>query len=395
MTAYSKKPIFLDYSATTPVDPRVVEAMLPYWTEAYGNPSSSHSYGRAANQGLEESRRSIARILNAHPSEIIFTGCGSEADNMALRGAMWAARQEGRGNHMITSVIEHEAILATAHQLNEVFGFDLTVVGVDEDGRVDPAEVEAAIRPDTVLISIMAANNEIGTIQPIMEIGELARQHGALFHSDAVQAAAIWPWDMETQPVDMLTLAAHKFYGPKGVGILYLRRGVNLVSSLTGGSQEEGRRAGTSNVAFAVGAAKALEIATETRQDYLDHCIPLRDRLIAGVLEQFSPADCQLTGHREDRLPYHTSFVFNGLTGSDILMHLDLLGIAGSSGSACSSGNPAPSKILESLGLGETWTRGGLRLTLGRQTTAAQIDYVIEHVPQAINWLRSFTAVYS
>lgn len=387
-------PIYLDHSASTPVEPRVMEAMLPFWTEHYGNPSSSHSFGRRAQQGLEQARRTIAGLLHAQANEIIFTGCGSESDNLALRGVMWAARATGK-NHLITSTIEHEAVLATAEQLRDQFGFELTVLGVDEHGRVSPTAVQAALRPTTALVSIMAANNEVGTLQPILEIGEMAHRHGALFHTDAVQAAASTAWNMAEMPIDLLSLAPHKFYGPKGVGILYARQGVNLVAAQTGGGQEDGRRAGTVNVPFAVGAAVALELATAERETHTAHCQTLRDQLINGLLAALPHTECVLTGHPTERLPHHASFALRGLTGNDMLMHLDLLGIAGSSGSACSTGNPEPSHILQALGLADEWTRGGLRLTVGKQTSAADIAYVLEVLPPALNKLRSFAVLYN
>ncbi len=386
--------IYLDHSATTPVDAAVLEAMLPYWTDHYGNPSSSHAFGRQAQLGLETARRTIAQLINAQPSEIVFTGCGSESDNLALRGVMWAARQNGRGNHLITSVIEHEAILATAEQLRDQFGFELTIVGVDRYGRVNPDEVAAAMRPDTVLVSIMAANNEVGTIQPIEAIGTIAHEQGALFHTDAVQAAAYQQWDMSKMPIDLMSLAPHKFYGPKGIGILYLRQDVTLMPMQTGGGHENGRRAGTANVPFAVGAAKALELTLSQQENHLKHYRLLRDQLIAGILEAFSEDQCQLTGHPSERLPHHASFAFNGLNGNDMLMHLDLIGIAASSGSACSTGNPEPSPILEAVGLTDSWTRGGLRLTIGRDNTAAEIQYTIDKLPEALQKLQLFMANY-
>ena len=387
--------IYLDHSATTPVDEQVVAAMLPYWTQGYGNPSSGHHYGREAKKGLETARRQIADLLGAKSSEIVFTGCGSEADNLALRGAMWAARQSGRGNHLITSTIEHEAVLVTAEQLRDTFGFEITVVGVDEDGRVNPADVQAALRPDTALVSIMAANNAIGTIQPILEIGQLVQEHGALFHSDAVQAMHVLDWRLNEMPIDLLCLAPHKFYGPKGVGIFYVRDGVELVTSMTGGGQEEGRRSGTVNVPFAVGAAKAVELAINNREAYNQHCLTLRDRLIDGLLSAFPADQIRLTGHRTERLPHHASFAFNQLTGNDMLINLDLLGVSASSGSACATGNPEPSHTLQAIGLADNWTRGGLRLTVGKHNTTADIDHVVQNLPAAIKKLQSFTAVYS
>lgn len=386
--------IYLDHSATTPVDPRVIEAMLPFWTEHYGNPSSSHSHGRHANLALQHARRIIADLLHAQPSEIIFTGCGSESDNLALRGVMWAAQAQGK-NHLITSAIEHEAVLATAEQLHHHFGCELTVLDVDHYGRVSPADVEAAMRPTTALVSIMAANNEIGTCQPILDIGEIAHRHGALFHTDAIQATSFNAWHMGEMPIDLLSLAPHKFYGPKGVGILYARRGVGLMASQTGGGQEDGRRAGTSNVPLAVGAAVALELATVERDSHIVHCRALRDQLIAGILAALPPQECVLTGHPTERLPHHASFALRGLTGNDILMHLDLLDICASSGSACSTGNPEPSAVLQALGLGDDWTRGGLRLTVGKQNTADQITHVLQSLPSALDKLRQFALIYS
>ncbi|HIP72570.1 MAG TPA: cysteine desulfurase [Anaerolineae bacterium] len=376
--------IYLDHGATTPVHPQVIEAMLPYWTEHYGNPSSGHAYGRAASFGLEEARRTMADLLHAQPAEIVFTGCGSESDNLAVRGAMWAARANGLGNHLITSCIEHEAVLETAVQLRDYFDFDLTILPVDEYGRVSPADVQAAIRPDTALISIMAANNEIGTLQPIQEIGAMARDYGILFHTDAIQAAATTRWNMPEMPIDLLSIAPHKFYGPKGVGVLYVRQGIELVSSLTGGGQEDGRRSGTVNVAFAVGAAKAFTLAQNEMAERIAHYTTLRDRLIQGILAAIPPEEIILTGHPDERLPHHASFALRHLSGNDLLMHLDMAGISASSGSACKTGNPKPSPILEALGLGAEWTTGGLRFTVGAQNTPEEIEYAINTLPDVV-----------
>lgn len=361
--------IYLDHSATTPVDPAVVEAMLPYWTAHYGNPSSVHRFGRNAQRALAEARQRIADLIQAQPHEIIFTGSGSESDNLALRGVMLAARRRGGGNHLITSIIEHKAILDTARQLRDLLGFELTILPVDEQGQVAVETVEAAIRPnETVLISLMAANNEIGARQPIRAVGELARAHGILFHSDAVQAAAYEPWDMRRQPIDLLSMAPHKFHGPKGIGILFVRDGVELLPPITGGGQEEGRRPGTENVAFAVGAAAALTLAQERRAADVPRLTAMRDAFIQAVLGA-NPIICRLTGHPTDRLPHHASFAVRHLSGNDLLMHLDIAGIAASSGSACLVGDPKPSAILEALGLSDVWTRGGLRFSFGRENT--------------------------
>lgn len=375
------KNIYLDHGATTPVHPQVIEAMLPYWTDYYGNPSSGHAYGQAASFGLEEARRTIADLLHAQPTEIVFTGCGSESDNLAVRGAMWAARANGRGNHLITSCIEHEAVLETAVQLRDYFDFDLTILPVDEYGRVSPADVQAAIRPDTALISVMAANNEIGTLQPIQEIGAMARDHDIIFHTDAIQAAATTRWNMQEMPIDLLSIAPHKFYGPKGVGILYVRQGIELVSSLTGGGQEDGRRSGTVNVAFAVGAAQAFALTQTGMDERITHYTTLRDRLIQGILAAIPPEEIILTGHPVERLPHHASFALRHLSGNDLLMHLDMAGISASSGSACKTGSPKPSPILEDIGLGAEWTTGGLRFTVGTQNTPDDIEYAINTLP--------------
>ena len=389
----SERHIYLDHGATTPVDERVVQAMLPYWTETYGNPSSSHHFGRQAEYAVDSARRVIAGLLNARPDEIIFTGCGSESDNLAIRGVMWAARAGGRGNHLITSAIEHKAVLETAKQLQQQSGFAVTVLPVDQYGRVDPQQVAEAIRPDTALISIMAANNEIGTLQPIEDIGNLAHSRGVLFHTDAIQAAAVNAWDMARLPIDLVSFAPHKFYGPKGVGFLYARKGVKLVAALTGGGQEDGRRAGTVNVPYAVGAAEAFRLAMEERGANVTRYCHLRDRLIDGILQIGD--DCVLTGHPEQRLPHNASFAFRGISGNDLLIHLDAAGIAASSGSACSTGNPKPSAILEAIGLGDEWTRGGLRLTVGQQNTDDDVDYVLETMPRIIATLREFSFQYA
>lgn len=387
-----RQPIYLDHGATTPVHPDVIEAMLPYWTAVYGNPSSAHAYGQAAGEALEEARRTIATLLNASPKEIVFTGCGSESDNLALRGVMMAARRAGRGNHLITSSIEHEAVLETAHQLADPFGFDVTVLPVDKYGRVGVDDVRNAIRDDTVLITIMAANNEIGSFQPIEAIGALARERGVLFHSDAIQAIANRRWNLETMPIDLLSIAPHKFYGPKGVGVLYVRSGVPLEVAMTGGGQEDGRRSGTVNVPFAVGAAKALALAMLQLDERRAHYTALRDRLIEGVLNAI-PEGCILTGHPTDRLPHHASFAFQHLSGNDLLMHLDLAGIAASSGSACKTGDPKPSATLLAIGLAESYATGGLRLTVGTQTTLDDVEYVLEQLPQIVEKLRKLRTI--
>jgi cysteine desulfurase len=281
-------------------------------------------------------------------------------------------------------------VLETAVQLRDVFGFDVTILPVDGYGRVSPDDVRAAMRSDTVLVSIMAANNEIGTVQPILEIGAIAHEQGALFHTDAVQAGATTRWNLAQMPIDLLSLAAHKFYGPKGVGILYVRDGIRLVSALTGGGQEDGRRSGTVNVAFAVGAAQALQLAQAQLEERVAHDLMLRDRLMAGVLAAIPAADICLTGHPSERLPHHASFALRGLSGNDLLIHLDMAGFSASSGSACKTGNPKPSAILQAIGLGQEWTLGGLRFTVGAQNTLADVEALIKVLPRVVEGVRPF-----
>jgi cysteine desulfurase len=388
-----RQQIYLDHGASTPVLPQVIEAMLPYWSEVYGNPSSNHEFGHAASNALEGARETIAILLNARPEEIVFTSCGSESDNLALRGVLWAARMNHRGNHLIISNIEHSAIKETANQMLDLFGFDVTVLPVDGYGRLRISELEAAIRPDTALISIMAGNNEIGTLQPIGEIGQIARRHEIPFHTDAIQSIAVQAWNMSNMPIDLMSIAPHKFYGPKGVGVLYVREGIRLEPSLTGGGQESGRRPGTENVAFAVGAAEALRVAIEELPQTLTHYRSLRDRLITGILTAL-PDDSILTGHPQQRLPHNASFAFCDISGNDLLMHLDIAGIAASSGSACKSGDPKPSATLEAVGLGPEWTKGGLRLTVGRQNSVDEIDYVLSIIPSIIKKLQKLGKVF-
>jgi cysteine desulfurase len=377
--------IYLDHSATTAVDPRVVEAMLPYWTEMYGNPSSLYGLGRRAAAALEDARFRIARLLNCQPAEIAFTACGTESDNLALRGVGFAQAAKGK-RHIITAPIEHHAILHTATDLAEHFDFQVTCVPVDHHGLVDPAAIAAAIRTDTALITVMYANNEVGTIEPIAEVGAVARQHGIPFHSDAVQAGGHLPLDVNALNVDLLALSAHKFHGPKGVGLLYVRRGTRLQPAQTGGSQERGRRAGTENVPYIVGMARALELAQAERETESIRLKRLRDRLIAGLLDRIP--DIELTGHPELRLPGHASLVIRGVEAQSVLIALDLAGIAAASGSACASGAPTPSHVLTAVGFEPTEALGALRLTLGRENTEADVEFVIEKLPQIVDRIR-------
>jgi len=377
--------IYLDHSATTPVDPRVVDAMAPYWTEMYGNPSSVYGLGRRSAAALEDARRTVARILNAQPTEIVFTSCGTESDNLAIRGTALAAAAKGR-RHLITTPIEHHAVLHTVADLVERFDFEVTHVPVDRSGLVDPDGVRAAIRPDTALISVMLANNEVGTIEPVAEIGAIARQFGVPFHTDAVQAAASMALDVEALQVDLLALSAHKFHGPKGVGLLYVRKGTRLGPVQTGGSQERGRRAGTENVPYIVGMARALELSAEDRAAEFARLLALRERLLAGILARIP--DVELTGHRERRLPGHLSLIVRGVEAQSLLIALDLAGIAASSGSACASGAPTPSGVLRAMGYAPDEALGALRLTLGRSNSEADVDTVLEQLPEIVKRVR-------
>ncbi len=377
--------IYLDHSATTPVDPRVVDAMAPYWTEMYGNPSSVYGLGRRSAAALEDARRTVARILNAQPAEIVFTSCGTESDNLAIRGTALAAAAKGR-RHLITTPIEHHAVLHTVADLVERFDFEVTYVPVDRSGLVDPAHVRAAIRPDTALISVMMANNEVGTIEPVAEIGAIARQSGVPFHTDAVQAAASMALDVEALQVDLLALSAHKFHGPKGVGLLYVRKGTRLGPVQTGGSQERGRRAGTENVPYIVGMARALELSAEDRAAEFARLLALRERLLAGILARIP--DVELTGHRERRLPGHLSLIVRSVEAQSLLIALDMAGIAASSGSACASGAPTPSGVLRAMGYAPDEALGALRLTLGRSNSEADVDTVLEQLPEIVKRVR-------
>jgi cysteine desulfurase len=379
--------IYLDHSATTPVDPRVVEAMAPYWSAVFGNSESAHAFGQAAANALERARQTVADVLGCRPAEIVFTGSGSEADNLALHGVAWAARCSGRGNHIVTTPVEHHAVGRTADQLRDLFGFEVTHVPVDGCGRVDPDDVAAAIRPDTILVSVMTANNEVGTVQPVAEIGRICRERGVPFHSDAVQAAGRLPLNVKDLNVDLMALSAHKFYGPKGVGLLYVRRDTPFVSLLTGGDHERGRRPGTVNVAGAVGLATALRLAEEEREAETTRLQRLRDRLIEGVLA--SVPESRLTGHPTERLAHHASFAFRGVEGDALVLCLDLEGIAASSGAACAEGQPESSFVLAAMGVCRDWGIGSLRLTLGHGNDEADVARVLEILPGIIERLRS------
>jgi len=378
--------IYLDHSATTPVDTRVVEAMAPYFTAHFGNSESSHALGREAASALESARQTVAGVLGCRPSEVVFVGSGTEADNLALRGTAWAARQAGRGSHLITTPIEHHAVGGTVDQLRDLFGFQLTRLPVDQYGLVDPDDVSNAIRPDTAIVSIMMANNEIGTVQRMTQIGRVCREHGVLFHTDAVQVPGRLPLELDDINADLVALSAHKFYGPKGVGLLYIRRDTPLLPTITGGDHERGRRPGTVNVAGAIGLAAALRLAEDDRLSEASRLRALRDRLIEGVLT--SIADSRLTGHPRFRLAHHASFAFRGIEGESIVQALDMAGIAASSGAACAEGEPEPSFVLQALGYAPDWGIGSLRLTLGRSNDETDVDRVLEVLPGVVKQLR-------
>src|SRR5436309_6667177 len=378
----ARRVIYLDHAATTPLDPRVLEAMLPYFTSEYGNASSIYLLGRHAMQAIDSAREQVAAMLNCRPIEIAFTGCGSESDNLALKGMAYASQK--KGNHLITSPIEHHAVLHTCQYL-ERFGFKTTYVPVDMYGRVDPDDIGRAITDQTVLVSIMYANNEVGTIEPISEIGRICRAKKIPFHVDAVQAAGSLPLDVVELNADLLSLSAHKFYGPKGMGILYARQGMRLLPQLQGGSQERGRRAGTENVAGIVGAASALRLAYEEMPHVMPRIVALRDRLIEGLL---TIPGSHLTGHPTSRLANNASFCFEGVEGESILLNLDLLGIAASTGSACTSGSMDPSHVLLALGLPVELAHGSLRLTLGKGNSDEDVDTILSVLPGIIEKLR-------
>jgi cysteine desulfurase len=381
----SNRSVYLDHAATTPVDPQVLEAMLPYFSDISGNPSSIHQPGRMALQALDDAREQVALVLNCARKEVIFTGGGSESNNLAIKGVALEQRRRGRGAHIITSAIEHHAVLHACEYLVQE-GFDLTVLPVDTDGLVRPADLRAALRPDTVLASVMYANNEVGTIQPIAELGAICHERGVLFHTDAVQAAGLLPLDVTMLNVDLLTLTAHKCYGPKGVGLLYARHGTPLLPQINGGGQERRRRAGTENVPGIVGLATALALAEARRPQHAATVASLRDRLIAGVLAGVPQS--RLNGHRVQRLPNNANIGFVCVESESVLLLLDQAGICASSGSACSSGSLEPSHVLLAMGLDTDAAIGSLRFSLGQSTTEADIDYVIATLPTLIARLR-------
>ena len=381
--------IYMDNAATTRVTEPVFEAMRPYFGEIYGNPMSVHSFGREARKGVEEARRQVAAALNAEPSEIYFTGCGTESDNWAIRGAAYANLRKGK--HLITTQIEHHAVLHTCEQL-EREGFNVTYLPVDEFGIVRMDALKDAIRPDTTLISVMAANNEIGTIQPIEEIAKLAKERGILFHTDAVQAIGSLSFDVKAMGIDLLSLSGHKFHAPKGVGALYIRNGVRLQRLIQGGAQERTQRAGTENVASIVGLGKAIAMAAENIDRHNAQLTAVRDRLIDRILAEIPYT--RLNGHRTQRLPGNCNISFRFIEGESLLLALDLKGIAASSGSACTSGSLDPSHVLLAIGLPHEIAHGSLRLSLSEENTIEQADRVVDALKEIVARLRSMSPLY-
>ncbi|HEY8448601.1 MAG TPA: cysteine desulfurase family protein [Thermomicrobiales bacterium] len=387
--------IYLDHAATTPVDPVVVQAMLPYFTERFGNPSSIYQLGQDGRAALDRARATVARVLRCQPSEILFTSGATESDNLALIGVAWHHRlqaPDGPLPHIVTTTIEHHAVLHTAAWL-ERQGFSVTYVDPKPDGIVDPADIAAALRPETRLVSVMYANNEIGTIQPIAEISKLTRERGITFHTDAVQAAGLLSLDVDALGVDLLSLSAHKFYGPKGVGVLYIRRQTPIAYQQHGGGQENGRRGGTENVAGIVGLAVALERAEERREAYVAHCAELRDRLWQGIQERIPDAQLNGTEDWSRRLANNLNFAIPGVQGETALLSLDMQGIAASAGSACTTGRSDPSHVLVALGLPEERCRASLRLTVGWTNTPEQIDEAVEALAETVSRIRQLASV--
>ncbi len=381
--------VYLDHAATTPTDPRVLETMQPYFTETFGNPSSIYLEGREARKAVDLARTQVAESLGAGPDEIILLSGGTEADNLALTGVVRAPGAKGK--HIITSAVEHHAVLETCHQL-EKEGYEVTIVPVDSCGLVDPEEVRKALRPDTILISVMHANNEIGTIQPIREISNIAKEAGVLVHTDAVQTVGALPVDVNELGVDLLSISSHKLYGPKGVGCLFARKGVRLRPLMQGGAQERKRRAGTENVPGIVGFGKAMELVGAEREERSNRITGLRNDLIRGLLDAIP--EVSLNGHPELRLPNNVNIAVKYVEGESICLNLDFAGIAASSGSACSSDSLEPSHVLLAIGISPENAHGSLRFSLGKSTTSEDIAYVIEQLPPIIEKLRAMSPLY-
>jgi len=382
--------VYLDNAATTMVRPEVVETMNQYYTDLYGNPSSIYDFGQKAKKSLQAARETVADLINANTDEIYFTGCGSESDNWAIKGV--ADRYKSKGNHIITSNIEHHAILHTCEYL-EKNGFEVTYLDVDEYGMVSIDDLKAAIKDETILISIMFANNEIGTIQPIKEIGAIARENKIFFHTDAVQAFGHVPIDVDQMNIDMLSASAHKIHGPKGVGMLYIKKGIRLENLIHGGAQERKMRAGTENVAGICGFAKAVQIAQETMDESVEKTRELRDRVMKLIPENIE--NCKLNGHPEKRLPGNVNFSFEFIEGESLLLYLDMDGIAASSGSACTSGALDPSHVLMAIGLPHEIAHGSLRLSLSDFNTEEEVDYTVEKLASVVERLRQMSPLYT
>ena len=381
--------VYADNAATTKLSPAVLEAMMPYLTEEYGNPSSLYRFGNHAKRAIEQARKEVADVLGAEPFEILFTGSGTEADNW-VKEIMRSLKARGK-NHFITSAVEHHALLHSAQRLQKE-GFEVTFIPVDREGQIDPEQVRAAIWPETGLVSIMFANNEIGTIYPIKEIGAICRQAGVLFHTDAVQAAGHLPINVKEMNIDLLSLSAHKFHGPKGVGAFYCRRGIPLPSLIDGGAQERGKRAGTENVAGIVGLGAALRLANEEMSEASARVSAMRDRLIDGILQTVPM--CRLNGPRHNRLPGNCNISFLGIEGESLLLRLDLAGIAASSGSACASSSLDPSHVLLAIGLPHEVAHGSVRLSLSDYNTEEDVDYILEKLPEIVSTLRSMSPLW-
>ena len=381
--------VYADNAATTPIDPRVLEKMMPFLTTEYGNASTLYSLGASSHEAMEEARREVALLMNAEPEEIFFTGCGSESDNMALRGWMHSKQNKGK-KHLITTNIEHHAILHTAQAL-EKEGFEVTYLQVNEHGMVELDKLEAAIRPDTALVSVMFANNEIGTINPIAEIGKLCREKGIIFHTDAVQAYGHIPVDVKAMNIDILSLSGHKINAPKGVGAIYIRKGIMLNPVITGGGQERGRRAGTENVASIVGLGEAARLKRVHMEEEIAYTGALSRKLIDGVLKF---PDTILTGHPTQRLPGTCSFCINAIEGESLVLMLDMNGICASTGSACSTGSLDPSHVLLGIGLSHEISHGSLRLTLGTQNTEEDVRYILERLEEVVKTLRAMSPIW-
>jgi len=384
------KRIYLDHAATTPVRPEVLTEMLPYFSENFGNPSSIYAFGRENRSAIDRARDLIASQLGCAAREIVFTGSGSEADNLAIKG--FALANKHKGNHIITSAVEHHAVLDTVKYLDKL-GFEITLLPVDHYGMVSPDELAQALRPETILVSIMYANNEVGTVNPIPELAKVCREAGVCFHTDAVQAGGVLDLNVSELGVDMLTLSAHKFYGPKGVGLLYVRKGIKLDSLIHGGGQERGRRAGTENIAGIVGMAKALELANQERLEINERITALREQLIIGLRDRIP--EIRLNGHPTERLPNNVNISIRYIEGESLLLNLDLKGIAASSGSACTSGSLEASHVLLAMGIPHEIAHGSLRLTLGRETTEEEINYLLEVLPPIVEKLRAMSPLYS